>query len=396
MSHSSLAKIKHFVAEFMRIKQKAGTHSPSMSTLRKTFPDLKIKIDACFLSNPYATDLVMEYLQKELIEGGNLRDVLEHYPSQQNALCQEFSKALHVKPENLFIGNGAIEIIQALMQQVVGQKVVVPIPTFSSYYEFARENTEVIYYALDQQNDYKFEVEHFVSFIQKENPDTVILINPNNPNGAYIQVDEMRIMLRALQDVKQIIIDESFIHFAYENKEMELIDSTPLFYEFENVIVVKSLSKDFGVAGVRVGYALMQKNLVKKLLTKGYLWNLNGIAETILKKISQNQFQKKYEVIRKNYILECQSFFKGLDNIPGIYVYPSQANFALIQLPSHIPSSLFVASLLCEYGIYIRTANDKIGLNGECVRIAVRRREENEQMLKAIRQVIEQFLGGLK
>ena len=391
MSYSVLAKIKHFEAEFMHIKQEAGTHSPSMSTLRKNFPDFKIKIDACFLSNPYATDLVMEYLQKELLQDGNLRDVLEHYPSQQNALCEEFAKALHVKPEHLFIGNGAIEIIQALMQQVVEKKVVVPIPTFSSYYEFAREDTEVVYYELDKQNNYEFDVAKFADFIQKENPDTVILINPNNPNGAYMNQDKMRALLRALEDVKQVIIDESFIHFAYENEDMELVDSLPLFYEFDNVIIVKSLSKDFGVAGVRLGYALMQESLVKKLLAKGYLWNLNGIAETILKFFSQNQFQKRYEVIRKEYILECQNFFKGLENIEGLHVYPSQANFALIQLPSYVPSSLFVAFLLCEYGIYVRTANDKIGLNGECVRIAVRRAEENEQMLDAITQVMKQF-----
>ncbi len=344
-----------------------------------------------FLSNPYATDLVMEYLQKELIENGNLRDVLEHYPSQQNALCEEFSKALHVKSENLFIGNGAIEIIQALMQQVVDKKAVVPIPTFSSYYEFAKQDSQVVYYALDQQNDYKFNTNHFIDFIQNENPDTVILINPNNPNGAYLKLDEMRTILKALKDVKQIIIDESFIHFAYDDEAMELIDSTPLFYEFNNVIVVKSLSKDFGVAGVRLGYALMKEELVKGLLSKGYLWNLNGIAETILKFFSQKQFQNRYEIIRKNYIIECQNFFKGLENIPGIYVYPSQANFALIKLPSYIPSSLFVAYLLYEYGIYVRTANDKIGLDGEYVRIAVRRAEENEQMLNAIGLVMEQF-----
>lgn len=396
MSQATLAKIKYFESEFMRIKQEAGTHSPSMSTLRKTFPNFKVNVDACFLSNPYATDLVMKYLTKELFKEGKLKDIVEHYPSQQTALTNEFAGSLHVRPENVFLGNGAIEIIQALMHRVVGKKVVIPIPTFSSYYEFKKDDTEVVYYPLSEANNFHLNGQLFIDFIKNEAPDTVVLINPNNPNGGYIPLNDMRSLLKELTDVKQVIIDESFIHFAYEDISLNFVDTTSLFYEFDNVIIVKSLSKDFGVAGIRVGYALMQANLIERLLSNGYLWNLNGIAESIIKIISQKNFKQEYKLIRKKYIKVCQEFFNRLRLIQGIQVYPSLANFVLIKLPNTISASFFVSTLLCEYGIYVRTAGDKIGLNGEFVRIAVRTEEENKQMIDAISLVMKQFSGDLK
>ena len=230
-------------SKIRQLKEAAGSHSPSIFTIAEELPELDIKVDACFLSNPYATDLFEKYLKKDLIETGKLRDVLEFYPSQNDVIAEVIGKSINVGKENIFVGNGAIEVIQAVMHQYVKNKVVVNIPTFSSYYEFAREDTEVVYYQLRKEDDYSLTTEEYLKFIKDEKPDSVVIINPNNPNGGYLEYKDLRYILNNLKEIENIIIDESFIHFAFEDSEYSLISATELFKEFSNVIVIKSMSK---------------------------------------------------------------------------------------------------------------------------------------------------------
>ena len=374
-------------SKIKQLKEEAGSHSPSIFTIAEKLPQLNIKVDACFLSNPYATELFLKYLKEELINTGKIRDVLEFYPSQNSAIAEILSKYLNVNKENIFIGNGAVEIIQAIMHRFVKNKVIVNIPTFSSYYEFARDDTEVVFYQLKKENDYMLDVDNYIDFVKKEKPDTIVIINPNNPNGGYIKYQELRYILNNLKEIENIIIDESFIHFAFEDKNYSLISATELFKEFQNVIVIKSMSKDFGIAGIRAGYVVMDRFKVSSLLKNGYLWNSNGLAEYFFRLYVIDDFLKEYEIVRKQYIKETQLFFKELSKIKQIKVYPSMANFALVELLDGSTSSDFVSKLLIKYGVYVRTGSDKIGLNGEFVRIASRKKEENKVIIDSIKDM---------
>lgn len=367
-----------------KLKEASGSHSPSIFTLKEELATLNIKVDACFLSNPYATDLFMKYLKKELIETDELRNILEFYPSQNNVLADFISKTIKISKENIFVGNGAIEIIQAVLHKFVENKIIVNIPTFSSYYEFIRDDTEVIYYQLDKENNYMLNIDKYLKFIKKNKPDSIVLINPNNPNGGYLKYEELKHILNNLKELKNIIIDESFIHFAFEDSEYNLISTTELFKEFSNVIIIKSMSKDFGIAGIRAGYAVMNKNKILNLLKNGYLWNSSGLSEYFFRLYMKNKFIEDYEIVRKRYILEAQDFFSKLSKIKELKVYPSMANFALIELLDGSSSSNFVSKMLIKYGIYTRTGNDKIGLNGEFIRIASRSKDENKIILESI------------
>ena len=240
-------------SKIRQLKEAAGSHSPSIFTIAEELPELDIKVDACFLSNPYATELFLEYLKKELVDTSKLRDVLEFYPSQNDVIADVLGKSININKENIFVGNGAIEVIQAVMHNFVEKKIVVNIPTFSSYYEFAREDTEVVYYQLDKENDYALNADKYLEFVKKEKPDSVVIINPNNPNGGYLKYKDLRYILNNLKEIKNIIIDESFIHFAFEDDGYSLISATELFKEYSNVIVKKSMSKDFGMAGIIAG-----------------------------------------------------------------------------------------------------------------------------------------------
>lgn len=372
--------------EIKLLKDEAGSHSPSIFTLMQKLSQLDIKVDACFLSNPYATDLFLRYFDEELIKTYKLRDFLEFYPSQNRVIAEVVSQAVNIDAKNIFIGNGAIEIIQAVMHRFVYDKIVVCIPTFSSYYEFAKEDTQVVFYQLDKEKDYALDLDDYIGFIKENRPQSIVLINPNNPNGGgFINKMKLKRLLGELSFVENIILDTSFIHFAYEDDKLDLVNLEELCKEFKNLIIIKSMSKDFGIAGIRIGYGVMNEDKVNALLENGYLWNTSGIGEYFLRLYVRENFFAEYNELRKDYINKTQTFFATLAKIEQIKVYPSLANFALIELLDGSLSEDFVAKMLIKYGIYMRTCRDKIGLNGEFVRIASRKFEENEIMIEAIK-----------
>tara|TARA_B110000211_G_C13898120_1_gene472659 strand:- start:363 stop:857 length:495 start_codon:yes stop_codon:yes gene_type:complete len=157
--------------------------------------------------------------------------------------------------------------------------------------------------------------------------------------------------------------------------------------EFPNLVVIKSMSKDFGIAGIRAGYSLMAKEKVMDLLSNGYLWNINGLAEYFLNLFASDTFQTEYEPIRKQYLAETQVFFKELSKIKKIKVLPSLANFLLVELPKEYSAETITSLLLIRYGIYVRNCDDKIGLDGNYLRVASRNIKENELILKVFKEL---------
>lgn len=367
-----------------KLKDEAGTHSPSIFTMEEMIPDLSVKVDACFLSNPYATELFIRYLKRELIDTHQIRNVLEFYPSQNQVIAQLLSDHLEVDAGHIFIGNGAIEIIQAVVHNFAKRKILINIPTFSSYYEFAKSNVEVVFHQLLKEDEYRLDIESYLKRVKLEKPDTVVLINPNNPDGNYVRWEQLEMLMNELKDVETVIIDKSFIHFAYEDDNYELISYSSLAEKHKNLVLLKSMSKDFGIAGIRAGYAIMDKTRLQNLLKNGYLWNSNGLSEYFFRLYVRNDFLKEYEIERVRYIKETKEFFEKLGALPNIKVYPSKANFALIELLSGIKSGDFVTNLLIKHGVYTRTCSDKIGLDGEFIRLASRTKEENQIILNAL------------
>lgn len=374
--------------EIQALKNQSGTHSPSIDTIKELLPPGHIKVDACFLSNPYATELFMEYFDKELLnDKKRLRDLLEFYPPQNNDIGKKMSKFLKIDEQNIVIGNGAIELIQAILHNFVKEKLSVPIPTFSSYYEFVKSDTKVEYYQLHESNNFQINLDDYAEWILKNEISDVVLINPNNPNGSYVGSDELLAFLDKLKSINSVILDESFIHFAYENSDLTLIDSHNFVTDFPNLILVKSMSKDFGIAGIRCGYALMSANRIKKLLSNGYLWNSNGLSSYFFDLYTQVEFQSKYEIVRKKYIMNALMFQAELKSVKNITIYPTKANFTLIKLNKGTSSFDVMVKLLVDYGVYVRECSDKMGLNGNFIRVACRSFEENQIILNALKSL---------
>ncbi|MEO6681527.1 MAG: histidinol-phosphate transaminase [Ginsengibacter sp.] len=376
------------VEKLQDLKSKSGTHSPSIITILEEIPELKVKIDACFLSNPYATDLFLKYFNKELLETKEIQRVLEFYPSQNHVIAGLIGKHLNEDPDSIFVSNGAIEAIQAIIHRFVKGKVIVNIPTFSSYYEYVTSETQVVFYQLHKEDNYRLDPSDYIRFVKQEKPNTIILINPNNPDGGYTSYRNLKKIIFELQSlVENIIIDESFIHFAYENKKLELKSIVPLIRDIKNLTIIKSMSKDFGIAGIRCGYAIMQKERVENLLLNGYLWNINGLAEYFFRLYTRKDFLEKYEIVRKRYIRDSQLFILELAEIKNIKVYPTRANFVLIEVLNGQTAEEITNILLAKYGVYVRNCSDKIGLSGEFLRVAARTKEENNQLIKIFHEV---------
>ncbi len=352
-------------------------------------PELRLRVDACFLSNPYATDLFLDYLNREVIRTGRLRRLLEFYPSQNRVIAGKLSGAVGVPAESIFVGNGAVEIIQAIMHRFTGDKILVNLPTFSPYHEFARPDTQVVYNVLSKENDFRFEPEPYLERVRQERPDTVVLINPNNPDGGYIPYATLIRLLDELRNVPNVIVDESFIHFACEGDDYAFRSLSGEIDRFPNLMVIKSMSKDFGIAGIRAGYAVMAPDRVHTLLANGFLWNSSGLAEYFFDLYSRPDFLLEYERKRVHYIRHSRRFFKALSLIPGLYAYPTSANFILIELRNELSAEDLVCRLLVRRGIYTRTCDDKKGLEpGRFIRVASRCRSENRFVLRAFRDIM--------
>ena len=174
------------IERIKRLKKEAGSHSPSAWTLAKLIPELRLKVDACFLSNPYATKLFLMHFQREVIRPRKLRALLELYPSQNRVIAAKLGRVLDQETDSIFVGNGAAEIIQAILHRFTGEKILVNLPTFSPYYEFARPDTQVLFNVLHKEDEFRFDPSAYLKLVHREKPDTVVLINPNNPDGGYI------------------------------------------------------------------------------------------------------------------------------------------------------------------------------------------------------------------
>jgi len=245
---------KELYNQLYDLKKQNGTHSPSINTIIENIPEIQCNIDACFLSNPYATDLFLKKFNEDLIIPNNIRNYLELYPQQNKFVSKKISDYIGVPSENILVGNGAIEIIEKVMNNMSG-KMLIGLPTFSSYYEFNKE-CEIV-----QSEKQLLTSDDVISEVNRTQSNNLLLVNPNNPTGHYIPKDELRVILENLKHLDTIIVDESFIHFSTKENP-NLVSVGELVTTYSNLVVIKSMSKDFGIAGIRCGYAIMSEDKV--------------------------------------------------------------------------------------------------------------------------------------
>jgi len=368
--------------KYLQLKKTSGSHSPSAGTLAREIPEIDLKIDCCYLSNPYATEVFMTRLKSDFANEKWLHGIIESYPAQNRQIAQDLSKAIGVKPENIFIGNGAVEIISGLLTHFIKGKLLIMLPTFSPYHEYVNKETTIHYYPLHRtETSFVLDREHLLNYALTNGINNIVIINPNNPDGSYIERAVLRDFLRQLSFMDNIILDESFIDFAGDNESM-----TREYYDFPNLTIIKSMSKDFGIAGIRAGYAVTKAEYVTSLLEKGFLWNSSCFAIYFFQLLSDKAFIHDYLVAKERYGKLLQEFSSALEDVnPLLHFYHSKGNYFLGELvdPRYSVEDLMLF-LLVEHGIYIRQCADKKGLSDRFFRISCRTEEDNKVIIKAL------------
>jgi histidinol-phosphate/aromatic aminotransferase/cobyric acid decarboxylase-like protein len=356
------------------LKAGSGSHSPSVAECERALPGL-VQVDACFLSNPYATDVVTKRLRA--LAPAVLERMVSHYPSQGGAVAALLAPYVGVPPDHLCVGNGACEVIGALLARARGP-VLLSLPTFSAYYEFARG--PVVPHQLDPGQDFRLDLAELDALVERHAPDTLVIINPNNPDGGLVDPASLLDFVGRMQGrVAQVIVDESFSHFTSEQPPPTL---APLVPELPHLVVVNSLSKSHGIAGLRLGYAVMAPTRARQIRASS-LWNTNAFAEWFCGLLSDPEYLRAYEGARRRYVRDTRRLFTGLDALLGVRAFPSAANFALLELDR--PAHDVAAALLARHGVYVRDCADKWGLDGNrYLRVAARTEPENRRILAAL------------
>lgn len=348
-----------------------------VSSLYGGFWNFDIK-DFCYLVNPY-------FPPNEFTESLRLRldELIRAYPSTNWYISSLLSNSLGLSYDHIVIGNGASELISAITSNYV-DNLAVAVPTFDEYINRAvNQGKRVSVYELDQ--DFTFDIEGFIQHVKNSAANSALIINPNNPTGTLVPQDSIWLILESLRHLDLVIVDESFIDFATVNPiptAVAGIDSYP------NLVVVKSLSKSYGIAGLRLGYAISgNKKLIENLRTEIPIWSINSLAQFFLEEIGNyhQQFLDSCSDVR----IATQILYDELKSVPYLYPYPSDGNFVLCKILYGFTAAQLTSALFEKHSMLINDSSGKRGLDNRFVRLASRTKEENLELAEALRSLTE-------
>jgi histidinol-phosphate/aromatic aminotransferase/cobyric acid decarboxylase-like protein/choline kinase len=336
-------------------------------------------IDFCYLVNPY-------YPPQKLINEmkANFEKLLLQYPSGMEVNSLLAAKNFGVHQEHILVGNGAAELIKALMEKIDGTVGVIR-PTFEEYpNRYVNDKCVVFEPATD---DFSYTDDDVISYFDDKKLTALILINPDNPSGNYINKSGI---MRLLEWTKikgiSFIYDESFADFADEPDNTLIRED--VFEAYPNLILIKSISKSYGVPGVRLGIlAAYNEKLIVELKHNVAIWNINSFGEFYM------QIAEKYSATYKESLDKLRMARKLLVNdisrIAGIKVFPSQANFLMLELTNGSTAKSLTKTLLLKYNLFIKDLSTKIkSSDRQIVRIAVRSVEDNLKLANALKEIM--------
>ena len=341
------------------------------------FPQM---LDYCYLVNPYFNESrIIDEME------ANFRTLIAEYPSGMKVNTLLASKCWGIKDEYIIPGNGAAELIKALMEMLPGTLGIVR-PTFEEYPNRREADCLVTY--VPQNDDFRYTADDLMHYFGEHSADNLLIINPDNPSGNFIPVQDLY-RLAAWSEEKgiRLIIDESFVDFSvgYENNTLLHND---ILEQYPHLIVMKSISKSYGVPGIRLGILCSaDKEIIFKMKKMVSIWNINSFAEFFMQIF--NKYEKDYKLACDKFIAEREDFEKQLKEIPFLRVMPSQANYFLCEILPPKNANTLVLSMLKKFNILTRDCSDKKGFDGkkQYMRIAVRSHEDNARLIAAFKQL---------
>ncbi|MCK8826485.1 threonine-phosphate decarboxylase CobD [Natroniella acetigena] len=314
---------------------------------------------------------------------GNLDQIVNYPDPNYTELKDGLAEQLGVKQEEIIIGNGAVELIYLLAKVLQPRRALVLAPTFSEYGAAAKSvGAKVEEFELSRDDQFEIDVERLIARLAEV--DLFFLCNPNNPTGALITRSEIVEIIEAGQEHDTfIMVDEAFVDFLEE--EVTVID---LVDQYDNLFVLRSLTKFFAIPGLRLGYGVSNSNLLEDLERGKDPWNCNFFAQLAgqIAIKEQKYIETTKEVVRR----EKEFLYRNLKEVAGWKVYYPTANYILIDLSLLSITASELEVRLAQRGILIRNCNTYTGLGENFIRVAVRDREDNLELLANLEELFNE------
>jgi histidinol-phosphate/aromatic aminotransferase/cobyric acid decarboxylase-like protein/CTP:phosphocholine cytidylyltransferase-like protein len=341
------------------------------------FPQM---LDFCYLVNPYFPS---KRMKDEL--RSNFDTLLTEYPSGMKVNTLIASKCFGVSEQYIVPGNGAAELIKVLMEGDTKGKTGFIRPTFEEYPNRFDKSLQVTF--TPQNDDYRYTADDLIQFFGDKDIKTLMLINPDNPSGNFIPKADVLRLAKWCEDRNiRLVVDESFVDFSVDYKTNSLL-SDEILEAYPHMAVMKSISKSFGVPGLRLGIlASANKELIAHIKKEVSIWNLNSFAEFFMQ--IYNKHEKDYLKACDKFVAERADFERQLKTIPYLRVMPTQANYFLCEVLPPYTATEIVVYTLRNHNILTRDCSQKPGLdpNKQYMRIAVRNHEDNTRLVEALKQ----------
>lgn len=336
-------------------------------------------LDFCYLVNPY-------FPQPKMIDEmkANFEPLLRNYPSGMGVNSLLAAKYFGLRHDLVVVGNGAAELIKSLMEHSHGSVGVI-YPTFEEYPNRLPAERIVKYHP--ENDNFSYSADDLISFFTANHVDSLLIVNPDNPSGNLIDFEGLMRLAQWAEEVQtRLIIDESFVDFADSGASMTLLKND-LLERFPHLCVMKSISKSYGVPGLRLGVlASADSELITRIRKDVAIWNINSFAEFYMQIF--NKYEKDYQHSCELFRREREIFARELAEIPFLRLIPSQANYFLCELHG-ISSSDLTLRLMTDFNILIKDCSSKKGFppSKQYVRIAIRNRKDNSNLVNALKSI---------
>lgn len=335
------------------------------------FPQL---LDYCYLVNPFFPPTRMIDELKS-----NFEILLREYPSGMEVNSLLAAKYFRINQEFVVVGNGAAELIKVIMEDNPNAKFGICFPTFDEYPN--RLNPDQIISYLPSNENYSYSVDDLISFYSVNTPNYILLINPDNPSGNFIPKREVMRFAKWCKELNiNLIVDESFVDFTDDYENNSLLDNEIL-KDNANLLVMKSISKSYGVPGLRLGIcASSNTGLVAKMKKEVSIWNINSFGEFYMQIFGK--YEQDYHKACRLFIEERKSFYNDLQQIDYLRVIPSQANYFLCEVIKKFTSTELTQKLI-EHDVIISNCSLKrnVADGKQLIRLAIRSREDNMKLI---------------
>jgi threonine-phosphate decarboxylase len=363
---------------------RAQAHSPSYFSLLRGSDGGQPPIDFCIPCNPYfPTPEIFEHL------GRNLETILKFYPSGADTITAELASTMGLHPKTVAMGNGSTELITWIDHLFVRESLAIPIPTFGRWTDQPLETGKrVDMYPLQESRNFALDVNDYVAFIRGRGSRVAVICNPNNPDGGYLPKHEVLRLLDQLIDLDLVIVDESFGDFVDAEPYPGVAAEAAV---RPNVIVLRSLGKNFGLHGIRFGYLVANPAIAGRIADALPKWNLNSFAEVMV--FLMKEFVPQYQESLRRLAQDRRAMHHQLSCMPELKVFPSQGNFLLVKLPPGFDGVPLRDHLLTEHGVYVRECGNKLGTTSQFLRLVVRPQADVRRLLVGMTQFL--YSGSL-